>query len=148
MLPYLALPRMGFAVPLLLPETRWALTLQPLARSQHALRHATISPLPVPPLPTKRRLCRRKAAKSERVIGGIFLLHFPSLHSARPLAGILLYGARTFLQIPHFRWHPAAAWRTSRTHCTRWTELARVSVIRSGFVFRRGTGDAKQRQGL
>lgn len=26
MLPYLALPRMGFAVPSLLPETRWALT--------------------------------------------------------------------------------------------------------------------------
>lgn len=26
MLPYLALPRMGFAMPFLLPETRWALT--------------------------------------------------------------------------------------------------------------------------
>jgi len=53
MLPYLALPRMGFAVPFLLPETRWALTLQPLARLQHALRHATISPLPAPPCPLK-----------------------------------------------------------------------------------------------
>ncbi len=38
-------------------------------------------------------------------LGGIFLLHFPSpwtktyasAYSARPLAGILLYGARTFL---------------------------------------------------
>jgi len=31
-------------------------------------------------------------------IGGIFLLHYLSLHSARPLTGILLRGARTFLQ--------------------------------------------------
>ena len=38
-------------------------------------------------------------------LGGIFLLHFPSpwvtacaiTYNARPLAGILLYGARTFL---------------------------------------------------
>jgi hypothetical protein len=31
-------------------------------------------------------------------VGGFFLLHFPSPYNARPLAGILLYGARTFLQ--------------------------------------------------
>lgn len=41
----------------------------------------------------------------------MFLLHCPSLHSARPLAGILLYGARTFLDtlpcrgcLADFRW--------------------------------------------
>ena len=109
MLPYLALPRMGFAMPFLLPETRWALTLRPLARSQHALQRATISPLPVPILPTQGGLSHLPVAKSGRVIGGIFLLHFPSPHGARPLTGILLYGARTFLQMPHLRWHPAAA---------------------------------------
>ena len=50
-------------------------------------------------------LCLLAAAKSQ-AIGGIFLLHFPSpwakalasAYSARPLAGILLCGARTFLQ--------------------------------------------------
>jgi len=30
-----------------------------------------------------------------------FLLRFPSPHGARPLAGILLYGARTFLHANH-----------------------------------------------
>ena len=45
-----------------------------------------------------------------------FLLHFPSPHDARPLAGILLYGARTFL---HGLSPTAAAWRTSGHHCRR-----------------------------
>ena len=57
---------------------------------QHARRRAaayltvarTISPLPVP------------ANGSSAVC---FLFHFPSPHGARPLAGILLCGARTFL---------------------------------------------------
>lgn len=40
-----------------------------------------------------------------------FLLHFPSPHGARPLAGILLCGARTFLHAPRYA---ATAWRTSR----------------------------------
>src|SRR5882724_3206894 len=37
--PYLVLLRMGFAVPFLLPETRWALTRQPRDR-QRSLRNA------------------------------------------------------------------------------------------------------------
>jgi hypothetical protein len=49
-----------------------------------------------------------------------FLCHFPSpwvsceTCCARPLAGILLYGARTFLQMLT---HPAVAWRTSGRNC-------------------------------
>jgi hypothetical protein len=41
-------------------------------------------------------LCRLAAAKSEPS-AVCSLLHFPSPHGARPLAGILLCGARTFL---------------------------------------------------
>jgi hypothetical protein len=45
--PYLVLLRMGFAVPFLLPETRWALTLQ--SRDRHAPCGAhTVSPSPDP----------------------------------------------------------------------------------------------------
>ena len=58
--------------------------------------YSTISPLP--------------AHKRVAGLGGIFLLHCLSPHGARPLAGILLYGARTFLQT---MFCPAAAWRTS-----------------------------------
>ena len=70
--PYLALPRMGFTVPSLLPVPRWALT---------------------PPF--------HPCLISEEPSAVCSLLHFPSLspegYGARPLAGILLYGARTFL---------------------------------------------------
>ena len=45
--------------------------------------YRTISPLPVPCCHSHRRLC--------------FLFHFPSPRGARPLAGILLCAARTFL---------------------------------------------------
>jgi hypothetical protein len=46
-LPYLVLLRMGFAVPFLLPETRWALTRQ--SRDRHAPCGAhTVSPSPDP----------------------------------------------------------------------------------------------------
>lgn len=51
--------------------------------------YRTFSPLPVPPEGGHRRSC--------------FLLHFPSRYRARPLAGILLCGARTFLPVPHMR---------------------------------------------
>ncbi len=44
-------------------------------------------------------LCRLAAAKSEPS-AVCSLLHFPSPHGARPLAGILLCGARTFLHAP------------------------------------------------
>jgi len=53
-------------------------------------------------------------------LGGIFLLHCLSPWAAcaaccaRPLAGILLYGARTFLPVLS---HPAVAWRTSGWNC-------------------------------
>jgi len=49
-LPYLALPRMGFAVPVLLPVPRWALTRTRLrALRNHANpRFRTVSPLPDP----------------------------------------------------------------------------------------------------
>jgi|GEM_PF-3761784 len=45
--------------------------------------YPAISPLPDPALRGPSAVC--------------FLLHFPSPHGARLLAGILLYGARTFL---------------------------------------------------
>ena|GEM_PF-2316141 len=51
--------------------------------------YPTISPLPDPTL-------RGPSAV-------YFLLHFPSPHGVRPLAGILLYGARTFLRTTHAR---------------------------------------------
>ena len=47
--------------------------------------YRTFSPLPVPPEGGRRRYC--------------FLFHFPSRFRARPLAGILLCGARTFLPV-------------------------------------------------
>lgn len=55
MLPYLALPRMRFAVPSVLPRPRWALTPTLLAHRRPALRRATISPLPDPHLLTQER---------------------------------------------------------------------------------------------
>lgn len=127
-------------MPFPLPETRWALTLRSLARPQHALRHATISPLPVSPCPLKGTLppCGVKAsspthgdfaALRRQSLGEpsavsfcctVCRLGLPDLrlatYSARPLAGILPCGARTFL---HELALTAAAWRTSRTHCTR-----------------------------
>ena len=66
--PYLALLRVGFAVPLPLPAARWALT---------------------PPFHPCLCPCGPSAVCS--------LLHFPSPCDARPLAGTLPCGARTFL---------------------------------------------------
>jgi hypothetical protein len=43
---------------------------------------------------------------------------------------------------------PAVAWRTSRAHCTRRTELARVGVVIRLFVVAGGAGDSEQGQGL
>ena len=51
--------------------------------------YRTISPLPVLRCRSHRRLC--------------FLFHFPSPHGARPLAGILLCEARTFLPVSETR---------------------------------------------
>jgi hypothetical protein len=60
--PYLALPRMGFAVPVLLPVLRWALTRQRL-RPAHAL--ACAWPRTVSPLPDRAgRACARPACSS------------------------------------------------------------------------------------
>ena len=85
-LPYLALLRMGFGVPFLLPETRWALTRsRPKGLPPRTFSVArTISPLPEP-------------ADGSSAVCSLF--HFPSPHGARPLAGILPCGARTFLYI-------------------------------------------------
>ena len=58
---------MGFSVPAVLPRTAVG-------------SYPAFSPLPV-----------------LADLGGYFLCHFPSPHGARPLAGILLCGARTFL---------------------------------------------------
>lgn len=94
--PYLALPRMGFAVPSVLPRPRWALTRRD-SRPARDFAHApprTVSPLPDPSSPPRGDEARPSAVCS--------LLHFPSPHGARPLAGILPCGARTFL---HAREH-------------------------------------------
>jgi len=66
---YLVLHRMGFSLPHLLPVARCALT-------------APFQPYLI----------------SEEPSAVYFLLHFPSAHTAQRLAGILLYGARTFLR--------------------------------------------------
>ncbi len=66
--PCLALLRVGFTMPLLLPGARWALT---------------------PPFHPCLCPCGPSAVCS--------LLHFPSACAARPLAGTLPCGARTFL---------------------------------------------------
>ena len=115
-LPYLALPRMRFAMPSVLPRPRWALTPAALARRRRALRRATISTLPdlvkqqaaslldwkLTPVKAPRSLKRDFAALRRQSQGEpsavCFLLHCLSPRGARPLAGILLYGARTFLQ--------------------------------------------------
>ena len=80
-LPYLVLLRMGFAMPFLLPETRWALTRQP-RDCPHFLRSTHRFTIAVP-------IAETWADYS--------LWHFPSPRGVRPLTGILLCGARTFL---------------------------------------------------
>ena len=70
MAPCLVLLRMGFS----LPQSVAACAVR---------SYRTFSPLPVPCGHGHRRFCS--------------LFHFPSPHDARPLAGILLCGARTFL---------------------------------------------------
>jgi len=57
--------------------------------------YLAISPLPAP------------SAMRTEASAVCFLLHFPSPHGARPLAGILLCGARTFLSAPGFHLLPS-----------------------------------------
>ena len=64
--PYLVLLRMGFAMPLLLPETRWALTRRSCDRPcPCGTRTVSPSPDPTPSLATKARLCGLAATKSD-----------------------------------------------------------------------------------
>ena len=46
MLPYLALLQMGFTLPSVSPQPRWALTPSQLAPTRSDLRRSTVSPLP------------------------------------------------------------------------------------------------------
>ena len=75
---------------------------------------------------TKEGLCRLAAAKSGRrylsVALSVALGRLATACCARPLAGILLYGARTFL---HMHMHAATAWRTSGMDSTAWRGQAR-----------------------
>ena len=71
LLPYLVLLQVGFAVPVVLPPLRCALT--------------------APFHPYRRR---------ERRLGGIFLLHFPWTHVPQALPGTVPCEARTFLHVP------------------------------------------------
>ena len=73
--PYLVLLRMGFAVPPLLPEARWALT---------------------PPFHHRR-------SRWNETWADYSLWHFPSPRGVRSLTGILLCGARTFLYASELR---------------------------------------------
>ena len=91
LVPYLALLRVGFAVP------------SAVARDA-VVSYTTVSPLPVP-------LAGPSAVYS--------LLHFPSPRGARPLAGTLPCGARTFLN------RVAAAAIRTRFPCCQITERAR-----------------------
>ena len=62
---------------------RMGFSLLQLVAKRTVRSYRTISPLPELLKRSHRRLC--------------FLFHFPSPYGARPLAGILLYEARTFL---------------------------------------------------
>jgi hypothetical protein len=97
---YAVLLRMGFTLPPVLPRARCALTApfhpcQTCAVQGHegkAQREAAHSlSLRCKALPPCGSSARRKTSAV------CFLWHFPSPHGARPLAGILLFGARTFL---------------------------------------------------
>jgi hypothetical protein len=106
MLPYLALLQMGFAVPSVLPRPRWALTppfhpylIPSLLRGTTLLKER--NPLSRAPSSSGGGLCRLAASKSgHRRYLSVALSVALGLSTccARPLAGILLYGARTFLQ--------------------------------------------------
>lgn len=99
--PYLVLLRMGFAVPLLLPEARWALTRQPCG-CPHPLRDTHRFTIAVP-------------------IAGTWadysLWHFPSPHGVRSLTGILLFGARTFLRASELHSDCPASFTAYSTRC-------------------------------
>ena len=94
-LPYLVLLRMGFAMPFLLPETRWALTRQP-RDCPYFLRSTHRFTIAVP-------IAETWADYS--------LWHFPSPRGVRPLTGILLCGARTFLCTSELRSDCPASFR-------------------------------------
>src|SRR5690606_31360779 len=74
----------------------------------------------------QERLCRLAAAKSERrylsVALSVALGRLATACCALPLAGILLYVARTFL---HMRMHAATALQTSGADSTAWRCQAR-----------------------
>ncbi|SRR5258708_9810727 len=99
--PYLVLLRMGFAVPLLLPEARWALTRRSRDRP-HPLRD------------THRFTIAVLIAETWAVCS---LWHFPSPRGVRSLTGILLCGARTFLCASKLHSDCPASFRTYSTRC-------------------------------
>jgi hypothetical protein len=99
--PYLVLLRMGFAVPLLLPETRWALTQRSCDR-------------PRPLRDTHRFTIAVLIAETWAVCS---LWHFPSPRGVRSLTGILLCGARTFLYASELHSDCPASFTAYSTRC-------------------------------
>ena len=102
----------------LLPVARRAAPPRPGGRSTISPLPAFAEPAPIG-LPTRPRGPGPPPARQPlvRLAPAVcFLLHFPSPHGARPLAGILLCGARTFLHTPKCA---ATAWRTSAADYTR-----------------------------
>ncbi len=69
----------------------------PFAPKHEALPLRSASHRSTKPSSSGGGLCRLAAAKPGQPSAVCSLLHFPSPHGARPLAGILLCGARTFL---------------------------------------------------
>lgn len=82
--PYLVLLRMGFAVPLLLPEARWALTRQP-CDCPRPCGTRTVSPSPDPtPFATRTRLATLRSQSRVSAIGSLFSVAL-SIASRRPV---------------------------------------------------------------
>ena len=117
--PYLVLLRMGFAVPLLLPETRWALTRRSCDRPPPCGTR-TVSPSPDPTPPSRYesetlRPCGREVGR--RPSADYSLWHFPSPRGVRSLTGILLCGARTFLYASELHSDRPASFTPYCTRC-------------------------------
>ncbi len=106
LVPYSALLRVGFTVPLPLPAARWSLT---------------------PPFHPCLCPCGPSAVCS--------LLHFPSPRDARPLAGTLPCGARTFLERG-----PALEHAQARRPCSN--ESSGAPAIRTRFPDCQTAGDS------
>jgi hypothetical protein len=96
MFPYLVLLRMGFTMPgaIASPAVRSYRTISTLPAAPQS--GSTCVQARMPLLSGLWRMCLRTNANSA-TSAVYFLLHFPSPHGARLLAGIPLYGARTFL---------------------------------------------------